>query len=43
MTPALKQQVQVYADEAGISFNAATCALLAEALRAVRRREGRRA
>ena len=37
--PALKRQVEDYADRAGISVNAAATLLLAAALRAERRRE----
>ncbi|MET9916811.1 toxin-antitoxin system HicB family antitoxin [Streptomyces sp. NPDC006435] len=37
--PDLKRQVEEYADAAGISINAASCILLAEALRMERRRK----
>ncbi|WP_406422662.1 type II toxin-antitoxin system HicB family antitoxin [Streptomyces sp. NBC_00873] len=37
--PDLKRQVEEYADEAGISINAAACVLLADALRLERRRQ----
>jgi predicted HicB family RNase H-like nuclease len=37
--PALKRQVEEYAERAGISVNAAACILLAEAVRAERRRK----
>jgi predicted HicB family RNase H-like nuclease len=37
--PTLKRQVEAYAKRAGISVNAAVCVLLAEALRAERRRD----
>ena len=36
--PTLKRQVEEYAERAGISLNAAACVLLAEGLRADRRR-----
>jgi predicted HicB family RNase H-like nuclease len=36
--PELKRQVEEFADAAGISINAAACILLAEGLRAERRR-----
>ncbi|MGW1745741.1 toxin-antitoxin system HicB family antitoxin [Streptomyces sp. NPDC002092] len=37
--PDLKRQVEEHADQAGISINAAACILLAEGLRAERRRK----
>ncbi|WP_157987113.1 toxin-antitoxin system HicB family antitoxin [Streptomyces atratus] len=37
--PDLKRQVEEYADETGISINAAACILLAEALRVEWRRK----
>jgi predicted HicB family RNase H-like nuclease len=37
--PALKRQVEEYAERAGISVNAAACVLLTEAFRAERRRD----
>jgi predicted HicB family RNase H-like nuclease len=37
--PDLKRQIEVYAQRIGISVNAAACVLLAEGLRAERRRE----
>jgi len=38
VAPELKRQVEEYAQRTGISLNAAACVLLAEALRAERRR-----
>lgn len=37
--PDLKRQVEAYAQQMGISANAAACVLLAEALRAERRKK----
>jgi predicted HicB family RNase H-like nuclease len=37
--PALKRQVEAYAERAGISVNAAACVLLTEALRTDQRRD----
>ena len=42
MTPTLKQQLKEYAERHGVSVNAAACVLLADALSAAKRREGRR-
>lgn len=39
--PALKRQVEEYAEQAGISINAAACLLLGEGLRAEDRRRKR--
>jgi predicted HicB family RNase H-like nuclease len=39
VAPEIKQQVEAYAQRAGISINAAASVLLAEALRAERRRK----
>ena len=40
--PALKQQVEEFAERNGISINAATCVILTSGLRSEKRREGRR-
>src|SRR5512147_2825543 len=39
VSPDLKRQIEAYAERVGISINAAACVLLAEGLRAERRRE----
>jgi len=42
MPPELKRQVEEYARRHGVSVNAAMCVLVTDALRADKRREGRR-
>jgi predicted HicB family RNase H-like nuclease len=39
VSPDLKRQIEAYAERVGISINAAACVLLAEGLRAERRRD----